>query len=73
MLNPTCKGYRINQYQKYLNFILFSHLYNIISLNMSVHSVYTHIHPSKGKYNKDAEIKTIKISFAIDLFYNPYM
>ena len=43
-------------------------------MNMSVHRVNMIIdRPSKGNYNKDAEIKTIRNSFDIDLFYNPYM
>ena len=38
----------------------------------SVHSVCTHVHPSKGNYNKDAGILIKKLnSFDIDLFYNP--
>ena len=34
--------------------------------------MYTHVHPSKGNHNKDAEILK-KNSFDIDLFYNPDM
>ena len=34
-----------------------------------VHLVYTHVHPSKGNHNKDAEKNSN--SFDIDLFYNP--
>ena len=34
-------------------------------------SVYTHVHPSKENYNKDAEIKKFKNTFDNDFFYNP--
>ena len=49
ILNLTCKGYRINQYQKYYYFRIFI-IISLGRMNITVHR-------SKGNYNKDADIK----------------
>ena len=54
---------------------LFSHLYyNFFWKDEHECMPSVHDQTSKGNYNKDAEIKkTIKNSFDIDFFYNPYI
>ena len=63
IFNIKCKGYRINQYQNYFElFFLYLHLYYNFPWKFDhVHSLYTHVHPSKGNYIKGAEIKIVLI------------